>query len=184
MKRCVCLALLLPILAGSGCGNKDLILSIDLLSYVDPAFVTTTYGPVAAGIPTVEVDLLAVEANLLEGIGEATELKSATLRVGAVFVNAAGSASGSLKILIASADTPNPFNTTPVADLPVLLQPAHTTTISEEIPVAPEHLQVLTSDAAWFAVRITSSTEGSPGDLMGVVTLTELTAVLVTETDL
>jgi hypothetical protein len=184
MKRCVLFALLLPILLCTSCGDKDLILTVDLLSYVDPAYISTEYGPISPGTPTTVIDLIEVEANLLSGVDDATELKSATLKVGADFVNETGSATGSLKIFIASADTPEPFSTTPVADVEVTLQPSHTTTISEEIPITPELLDVLTSDEAWFAVRLSYNTEGSPGDLQGVVTLTELTAVLVTKTDL
>jgi hypothetical protein len=166
------------------CGEKDLILTVDLLSYVGPEYISTEYGPVPPGTPATVFELIQVEADLLQGVDGATQVKSATLQVGADFVNESGSAAGSLAVFIASANDPEPFSTTPVADIPVTLQPGHTTTVSEVIPSTPELLEVLTTDEAWFAVRLTYNTEGSAEDLRGVVTLTELTAVLVTKTDL
>ena len=73
---------------------------------------------------------------------------------------------------------------TPVVDVDVSLRPNHTTTISEEIPSTPELLEVLTSDLACWAVRVTCSTQGSTNVLWGKVPLTEVTAILVTEADL
>lgn len=184
MKRVFVFALVLPVLLVAGCGNKDLILTIDLLSYVDQSDLSTDYGPIPAGMPTTSAELLEVEANLLQGLGDATEVKSATLNVGAEFANVTGSATGSFQIFVAELDTPEPFSTAPVADFPVTLQPSHTTTIDEEIAVTPEQLDGLTSEETWFAVRVIYNTEGSADELEGTVTLTRLTAILVTKSDL
>jgi len=184
VKRIVYLIGLLALMILAGCGNKDLILTIDLLSYVDQADLSIDYGPVPAGIPTTSVELLQTEANLLQGIGDATEVKSATLTVGADFANNTGSATGNLQIFVASIDDENPYTGQPVADFPVTLQPSHTTVIDEEIAVSPEQLDALTSEEAWFAIRIAYNTQGSNESLQGTVTLTKLTAVLVTESDL
>ena len=184
MKRLFLLALLLPLLLIAGCGNKDLILTIDLLSYVDQSDLSTDYGPIAPGTPTTTAELLEVEANLLQGIGDATTVKSAKLSVGADFVNTTGSATGSFQVFISELDSGDPFARDPVADFPVTLQPSHTTTIDEEIAVTAEQLDALLNDEAWFAVRVTYNTQGSADDLEGTVTLTKLIAILVTESDL
>lgn len=184
MKRLVLLALLLPLLLIAGCGNKDLILTIDLLSYVDQAYLSTDYGPIPPGTPTTSVDLLETEANLLQGIGDATKVKSARLNVGAEFANTTGSATGSFQIFVSELDAQNPFAGDPVADFPLTLQPSHTTTIDEEIAVTAEQLDALLNDEAWFAVRVTYNTQGSAENLEGTVTLSKLTAILVTESDL
>jgi len=184
VKRPFLLSLLLPLLLLTGCGNKDLILTIDLLSYVDQSDLSIAYGPVPPGTPTTTADLLQVEANLLQGVGDATQVKSAKLTVGADFVNTTGSASGTLQIFVASLNDSDPFVGVPVAEFPVNLQPAQTTTIDEEITVSPIQLDALTSEEAFFAVRIIYNTQGSAEALQGTVTLTKLTAVLVTESDL
>jgi len=184
MKRVVISLLMFAALLCIHCGDKGLVMTVDLLSYIDPEYITTTYGPIPPGVPTTVADLIDVQANLLEGVDEATTLKSATLKIGAKFDNQTGSATGSLRLYIADVDEPDPFAGAPVADIPVALQPAQTTTIAEEIPTTPELLAVLTTDEARFALRITYNTQGSANDLLGAVTLTELTAVLVTETDL
>lgn len=184
MKRCILFTLVLLLLLMAGCGDKDLILTVDLLSYVDSALLSTDYGPIPSGTPTAVAELVQVEANLLQGIGDATQVKSATLKIGADFANETGSATGSLQVYIASMDTEDPYAGDPVADIPITLQPNHTTSVSQEIPSSPELLDVLTSDEAWFAVRVTYNTQGSPDDLQGAVTLTDLTAVLVTKSDL
>lgn len=87
-------------------------------------------------------------------------------------------------VYVAPIDLLDPFKFTPVTDVHVSLKPDKITTISEEIPTTPEVLDILTQDLAWFGVKITANTQGSPGILWGKVTLTELTAILVTEADL
>ncbi|MFC1475843.1 hypothetical protein ACFLQW_02435 [Candidatus Zixiibacteriota bacterium] len=184
MKRCIRSALLLPLALLIQCGERDLTLSIDLLSYVEPEFRSTVYGPVLPGMPTTVIGLIQAQINLLQGVDDATQVKSTALRVGADFVNESGSATGSLAVFVAPVDLFEPLSFTPVADIHLTLQPGHTTTVAELIPSTPELMEVLTSDMAWFAVRITCNTEGSTNVLWGTVTLTELTAILVTEADL
>jgi hypothetical protein len=173
---------LLPVIVG--CGDKSLILTIDLLSFIDPALVTTPYGPIAPDTPTTTVDFINENVNLLEGIEDATRVASAKITVAAEIVNETGNASGRLVVHIDSAGTDDPLAGEPIIDIPVNLRPGQTTTVRDEVKTTPELIDVLTQSAARIAVRFTFNTIGSAAAVEGNATLTQLLAVVVTKQDL
>ena len=78
MRRWIVVLALLPLLVG-GCGDRSLILTVDILSFLDPADVTKAYGPIPGGLSGVTVDVASEEVSLLQGIEDVTEVSSATL---------------------------------------------------------------------------------------------------------
>jgi len=178
-------ALLLPLLAAllalPGCGDRNLILTVDLLSFLAPADRTVPYGPIPPGVTGADVDVASQEVNLLEGLGDAVDVESASLRIGVRFENQTGSATGSLRIYIAPGDSADPFGVPPLANLPVTLAPNDTTRVETEIDSSPELAAALTQSRAKIGVRISFDTTGSVAPLQGVETSEELVAIVVTK---
>jgi hypothetical protein len=181
-------AALLPLLAAlialPGCGDRSLVLTVNLLSFLDPADRTEAYGPIPPDVAVTNLDVASQEVNLLEGLGDAVDVESASLRLGVRFENQTGNATGSLKVYIAPGDSADPYSVPPLADVPVTLLPNDTTHIATEIASSPELADALTQSRAKIAVRISYDTTGSPAPLQGIETMEELSAVVVTKRSL
>lgn len=181
MRRLFPIAILLALPLFAGCGNRSLILTVDILSFMDSSSRSLDYGPIPAGFPVDTVDVYSDSLNLLQGVGDVTEVASATLKVGASFDNATGAADGRFLVYISSADSTDPFTTTPVADIPVQLLPGQITTMSTEIASSPALADALTHDKAKVGVQLIFA--GSSFPVQGTETLTQLTAIVVTKKD-
>jgi hypothetical protein len=178
------LTLLAALAALPGCGNRSLVLTVNLLSFLDPAQRTQDYGPVPPDVPRTDVDVASQEVNLVQGVGDAVNVESASLKLGVRFENQTGSASGSLRVYIAPADSADPYSVPPVADVPVTLMPNDTTHIDTEIDSSPELAAALTQSRAKIAVRISFDTTGSLAPLQGTETTEELVAIVITKRSL
>ncbi|HMI32192.1 MAG TPA: hypothetical protein VK527_10700 [Candidatus Limnocylindrales bacterium] len=180
MRRLIPIALLLPLLAG--CGNRNLILTVDILSFMDPSTRTVDYGPIPSGFPNDTVDVFSDSLNLLQGVGDVTNVVSASLDVAASFDNATGSGTGDVLIYFAAADSATPFTTTPVADIPFQLLAGQITNVSTHVDASPALAEALTHDRALVGVRITFN--GTTFPIQGTETLTQLRATVVMKKDL
>lgn len=171
-------------LAAGGCGDRSLVLTVNLLSFLDPSQVTQVYGPIPAGVVATNIDIASEEVNLLEGLGDAVDVESASLRLGVRFENQTGSAAGTLSVYIAPADSLDPYSVPPIVDVPVTLAPNDTTHIATEVASSPALAAALTQSRARVAVRVSLDTTGSPAVLQGTETIEELTAIVVTKRSL
>lgn len=185
MRRTVLwLTLLAALLTLAGCGDRSLVLTVNLLSFLDPADRTAAYGPIAPDVVTPGLDVASQEVNLLQGLGDAVDVESATLRIGVRFENQTGSATGSIRVYIAPGDSADPFTVPPVADIPVTLAPNDTVHVATEVPSSPELAAALTQSRAKVGIRIFFDTTGSLAPLQGVETSEELVAIVVTKRSL
>jgi len=181
VRRLMPIALLLALPLCAGCGNRSLILTVDILSFMDSSSRTLAYGPIPLGFPVDTVDVFSDSLNLLQGVGDVTQVASASLKIGAQFDNATGAADARFLVYISSADSTDPFTTTPVADIPVQLFPGQITTVNTEIASSPALADALTHDKAKVGVQLIFS--GTSFPIQGVETLTQLTAIVVTKKD-
>ena len=183
MRRRAAWLLLLPLML-SGCGDRSLILTVDVLSFLSPSDVSQSYS-IPGGFPADTVDVASETVNLLPGIEDVTEVASATLKIGASFDNQTGSASGILLIYIASADSTDPFTTTPIASLPVALTPGNVTNVSTEV-TSIELAQAMVHESARVGIRMTFDTTSTPPlqFVAGTETITELLATVITKKNL
>ncbi len=183
MRRRAAWLLLLPLLLG-GCGDRSLILTVDVLSFLSPSDVSQSYT-IPGGFSADTVDVASESVNLLPGVQDVTEVVSATLKVGASFDNQTGTASGVLLIYIASADSTGPFTTTPIASIPVSLTPNNVTNVSTEV-TSVALAEALVHDSARVGVRITFDTTATPPlqFVTGTETITQLLAVVITKKNL
>lgn len=183
MKRCTAVLVLLLILM-AGCGDRSLILTVDVLSFLNPSDVTQGYA-VPGGIPSMSVDVASESVNLLPGAEDVTEVASATLEIAASFDNQTGTAAGTLLVYITPADSTDPFSSPPMVSLPVALTPNTVTIVSTEIS-SMALAQALVSKQARVAVRLTLDTTPTPPIelVAGTETITQLLATVITKKNL
>ncbi|HEY6572329.1 MAG TPA: hypothetical protein VI198_03330, partial [Candidatus Eisenbacteria bacterium] len=110
MRRLLPLAIALALLAtgAAGCGDRSLILTVNVLSFLDSSEKSADYS-VAGGIPAATVDVANQSVNLLQGVNDATDVVSATLDIAATFDNQTGTATGQLLFYAVPSDTASPF---------------------------------------------------------------------------
>ena len=181
MRRLLPIALLLALPLSAGCGNRSLILTVDILSFMDASSRSIAYGPIPSGLPDT-VDVFSDSLNLLQGVGDVTQVASASLKIGASFDNTTGAANARFLVYISSADSTDPFTTTPIADIPVQLLPGQVTNVSTEITSSPALADALTHDKAKVGVQLIFT--GTSFPVQGTESLTQLTAIVVTKKDL
>ncbi len=182
MRRIIPIAILAAVPLLSGCGNRNLILTVDILSFLDPSSRVVNYGPIPAGFPQDTIDVFSDSLNLLPGVGDVTNVASASLKVGASFDNASGAADAEFLVYFAAADSSDPFTTTPIADIPVQLLPGQITNVSTQVDASPALAEALTHDRTKVGLRLVFS--GTSFPVQGIETLTQLTAIVVLKKDL
>ncbi len=183
MRRAAALLLVLPLLLG-GCGDRSLILTVDVLSFLDPGDVSQSYA-VPGGVPATSIDLASQNVNLLPGVQDVTEIATATLHLEASFDNTTGTAADTLLIYIASADSTDPFSTTPIASVPVALTPGNVTNVSTDVTSAAL-AAALVQESARIGVRLTFDSTSTPPlqQVSGTETLTVIRATVITKKSL
>jgi hypothetical protein len=158
-----------------GCGDKNLILRVDILSFLDPAVTQGHYGPIPAGV-TDSVTIANVEIDLVPGISSVTVVKSADIEVGAEFANLTGSGSGTVRVYFSDPAT-DPLTTPPIV-VPVTLLPDSTTTVELSVAGDPRIAQLFTGEAMRIALRLVLSSGAGPDPLEGDARLTRLRAIV------
>jgi len=169
-----------------GCGDRNLILYVNVLSFLDPSATQASFGPVIAvpgGIATGEQPMIDdQEIVLLEGLSGAVEVRSVSIRVSTIVEDSTGSGSDTLRLYLSDSGTA-PRTTPPVLVQAFTLQPGVADTLAAEIGADPRV-------AALFAQRrmrasLTNSLRGpsSGDDLNARVRVHALDAVVVTGRD-
>ena len=183
MRRASAFLLFAPLLL-CGCGDRSLILTVDVLSFLQPSDVSQSYN-VPGGVPATSIDLASQNVNLLPGVEDVTEIASATLHLEASFDNTTGTASDTLLIYIASADSTDPFSTVPIASVPVALTPGNVTNVSTDV-TSDALAAALVQESAKIGVRLTFDSTSTPPLQMvaGTETLTQIRAIVITKKNL
>ncbi len=93
-------------LALAGCGDHRLVLTVDVLSYLDESQTNVQIGALPAGelpapVPIVDDHTI----NLISGLSEVAEVRSVTLVLGGELTAASGSGSGRLRLYLSGEDT-------------------------------------------------------------------------------
>ena len=107
---------------------------------------------------------------------------AASLDIAASFDNTSGAATGNLLLYIASADSSNPFTTTPIADVPFQLLPGQVTNVSTHVDASASLAEALTHDKAEVGLRVIFN--GTAFPIQGTETLTKLLATVIMKKDL
>jgi hypothetical protein len=182
MRRALALLLILPLLM-VGCGDRSLIVTVDILSFLDPGERAEDYN-VPGGLSRIDVDVASDNLNLLPGIEDATDVVTATLDVQASFDNRTGSASGMLRLFMAPGNT-DPFTTAALDSLPVTLTPSTVTNVEKQI-TSRQLADALVQKSARIGVRVSFDTRATAftDSVTGTMTISKLTATVITKKNL
>ena len=125
-------------LALAGCGDHNLVLKVDVLSYLDSSLRTVDFGPVPAESPAhvsgeqALVDDAALQ--LLDGLDSAAEVRSVSIGLSAFTHDSTGSGSDTLRIYLSDENT-HPLAWPPVVAVVVNLVAGQDTTVDVTVPV-------------------------------------------------
>jgi hypothetical protein len=183
MRRAMALVLTLPLLL-AGCGDRSLIVNVDILSFLDAGERSATYN-IPGGIAVTDVDIASRGLNLLPGVEDATDVLTASLDVEASFDHREGAGSGMLLLYMAPGDSTSPFTTAPLDTIPVNLAPNTVVNVSRRIG-SGRLAEVLVQKNALVGVRATFDTQATaPTDsLTGTMTITKLYATVTAKRNL
>lgn len=166
----------------AGCGDRRLVLDVDVLSYIDPAYTSATFGPVIAvpgGLAPGEQAVVSNQSvNLLEGLPDAIEIESVSFSLGAVFVDSTGSGSDTLRVYLAGPND-DPLSAPPVIEQAVTLTAGATDTLALNVD-GDARVRSLFQDRS-MRLTFTTSLRGpdSGASLTGRYALTRLHATVI-----
>jgi hypothetical protein len=169
-------------LSMAGCGDRNLIVNVDVLSYLDPSVTQVAFGPYPAapgGIATGEVAVVQdVSVNLFERPNDLAKVQSVSLSFAAEVRDSTGSGSDTLRLYMSDANT-NPMTTTPIVTLPVVLVAGQIDTV--RVNVTGDQRLVDLFDGNSVRVTVTNALRGpsSGPALNGRLQFIEIRAVLV-----
>ncbi len=170
----------LVILAGCGLGN--LVLKVDVLSYVDQSKTVIPFGPVPAfpgGMQTGEQDVVSqLDVNLLEGTNSITEVKDVSISMTILARDSTGAGSDTLRVDMSSAGT-DPKTTPAVVQVPLVFSPGATDTVHVEVAGDSRVAGLFSGKHLWVTLTTSLHGPGSGASLNGELALTSLDAVLV-----
>jgi hypothetical protein len=178
MKRWACVALAAAFALG-GCGDRNLILRVDVLSYFTPSQTRFAFGPLPPGAPVVRVPLVNDESiNLLEGLDGVSEVRDVAFTLEAVFRDSTGSGGDTLAVYMSDEDT-DPYTTPPVVVKPVVLSPGVTDTVVITLSGDRRVAELFQGQRMRISVVNTIVPPASGPALNGRLRLTALDAVVV-----
>ena len=173
-------------LALAGCGNHNLVLKVDVLSYLDDSqkvIHVVQVPPVGDGgaIPIVS----DMTISMIDGLDEAAKVKSVALSLGGGVTVGSGSGHGKFKLYLSDENT-DPLTTQPVMGALVQFSVASPGIVAASGPdpaASPAEQQrvakLFTQKNLHLAVVLDEVTIDSPGVTNMTVTITKLEAVVI-----
>jgi hypothetical protein len=166
-------------LALAGCGAHNLVLKVDVLSYLEEGQKNVQIGALPAGTLPVPVPIVPDHTiNLISGLGEVAEVRSVTLVLGGQLTAASGSGSGRLRLYLSGEDTP-PLTVPPVLDAPVQFSAGAPGTVSAEAACPKDVAELFMKHRMRLAVVIDSVTVAPPGATDVAMILERLDAIVI-----
>lgn len=166
----------------TGCGDRNLVINVDVLSYLDPSATQFAFGPVPAvpgGLMTGEVAVVKdVHVNLIERPNDLAKAQSVSLTFGAEVRDSTGAGSDTLRIYMSDVGT-DPLTTPAVATLPFNLVAGQVDTV--QVDVAGDQRLVGLFDGNSMRLTVTNALRGpaSGADLNGRVQFSVIRATVV-----
>ncbi len=166
----------------AGCGDRNLVLSVDILSFLSPSQTQSTIGPmpgVPGGAATGEIPLVDdQQIQLFEGLGDASEVKAVTVTARIESADSTGSGTDTLRVYLTSSADP-PTSQPPVLTAVVAMTPGVTDTVTAVLDGSPALADLFTRKLV--RLSITNSVRGPDvGETLNARTrLIELQAVVI-----
>ena len=170
------------IAALAGCGDRRLVLNIDVLSYLDPHVTDMSFGPVPAipgGIETGEQAVIKdASVNMVAGTNNVASVETVSLSMKLVAIDSTGTGQDTLRVYMSDTET-DPVNTPAVMVIPVNLNPGLADTVSVNADGDSRIADLF--GGKQIRVTITTSLHGpeTGPDLYGRVKMLSLDATLI-----
>jgi hypothetical protein len=172
---------LLAALLLAGCGDRRLILKVDVLSFLDPSQTTQSFDvPALISLLWLGerplVDDMTV--NLFEGLSSAADVGSITITASTIWTTSTGSGADTVRVYFSDENTP-PRSTPPAIMIPVTLVAGRSDTVTVVLGDDPRIARLFGQKRVRMSV--TNSVRGPllPPDLTGTVRLGALDAVAI-----
>lgn len=177
-------ALLLAAVVGlSGCGDRRLIVNVDVLSYIDPGQTQAAYGPVPAvpgGFATGEQPLVDdLQVNMLDGLNGTVDVVAVSIRIAEIVNDSTGSGSDTLRVYASDTGTP-PLSTAPILEQVIPLVAGASDTVTAVVEGDARVAALFAGRAMRIAVTTSLRGPASGAALNGRVRLSGLDATLIT----
>ncbi len=181
-KRLVPVPFLAAALLLAGCGDRSLMLSVDIASYLDPALTDVSFGPVPVlpgGVASGEQALIAdMTVHMLSSMGDVVDVENVELTMTTIASATTGDGVDTLRVYMSDTATD------PRATAPVLTQVLHfaagqSDTVQTTLGSDPR-IAALFSDKS-MRIALTTSLRGpAAGDsLNGRLRIRDLDAVVI-----
>ena len=180
MRQTLALAATAALLAG--CGDRNLVLKVDVLSFTPPAARQQDFGPIPAfpgGIVTGEIPVVDDQhVSLLAGLSDAAVIKSVTLSYSALVMDFTGAGEDTLRVYMSDEAT-NPRATAPVLTQAVTLTPGVTDTLRAVLGDDPRVMALFAAKSMRMSVTTALRGPSSGPALTGRFLLTAFDAVVI-----
>jgi len=180
MRRILLLATAAGMLAG--CGDRNLVLKVDVLSFASPASRAKDFGPIPAipgGFATGEIPVVDDQhVSLLQGLSDAVNIKSVTLSFGALAIDFDGAGEDTVRIYM-SGELTDPRTTVPVLTQAITLTPGQTDTLSAVLGDDPRVIQLFKDKLLRLSVTTALRGPSSGNDLSGRLQFTAIDGVVI-----
>ena len=166
----------------AGCGDRNLVLKVDVLSFVGPASRAVDFGPIPIfplGLWTGEITVIDDQhISMLQGLSDAVAIQTVTVSLNALAIDYTGSGADTIRVYLSDEQT-NPRATPPVLTLGFALNPGQTDTIRTVLGDDPRVTSLFA--AKQMRVSVTTALRGPVlgSSLSGRLELTGIDAVVI-----
>jgi hypothetical protein len=177
------LALLLAVsLPLAGCGNRHLVVNVDVLSYMDPSLTDIPLGPLPAypgGLYTGEQEIIKnIEVNLVDGTSSVSEVQSVAIAMMAIASDSTGAGSDTLRLYLCQLDE-DPLSTDPAVTLPITLTPGQVDSVRIDLGTDSRVAELFSGKRMRLTLTTALRGPDSGEDLNARVKVASLTATVV-----
>jgi hypothetical protein len=166
----------------TGCGDRNLVLNVDVLSYLDPAVTQFAFGPLPAvpgGLTTGEVAIIQdVRINLIQRPNDLAKVQSVTLSFSAQVKDSTGAGADTLRLYMAD-DNTDPLTTIPVVVLPVALVDGQSDTVHVDVGGDQRLIDLFNGNTVRLSATNSVRGPSSGPDLNGRLKFTEIRATVI-----
>jgi hypothetical protein len=165
-----------------GCGDRNLVVNVDVLSYLDASATRLAFGPVLpvpGGLTTGEVAIVQdAHINLIERPNDLAKTQSVSLTIEAEVADSTGAGSDTLRLYLSDSGT-DPTTLPAVATLPIDLVNGRVDTV--RVDVSGDSRVVSLFDGSSLRLTATNAVRGpaSGAALNGRVQFTMMRATVV-----
>ena len=164
------------------CGDRNVVLRVDVLSYLDPADTQFSFGPIPAvpgGLYSGEQPVVRdLAVNLVDNFSNVAAVNTVSLGLDVRWADQTGSGTDTVRVYMSDANT-DPLRTQPVLVQPVTLAPGVSDTTSAQITGDSRVLSLFAQRKMRLAITTAYRGPSSGSSLAGSAVIQRIEAVVV-----